>query len=73
VPLLIRCTEPETGYLRCKDAIESHLAEREKQLFDLPERICLFDLTNTYFEGQAAEMPRLNTDTAKRNARTASC
>jgi transposase len=38
----------------CKDAIESHLAEREKQLFDLPERICLFDLTNTYFEGQAA-------------------
>jgi transposase len=38
----------------CKDAIESHLAEREKQLFDLPERICLFDLTNTYFEGGAS-------------------
>ncbi len=36
-----------------KDAIESHLAAREKELFDLPERICLFDLTNTYFEGQA--------------------
>ena len=38
----------------CKDALEAHLAEREKELFDLPERICLFDLTNTYFEGQAA-------------------
>lgn len=38
----------------CKDAIEGHLARREKDLFDLPERICLFDLTNTYFEGQAA-------------------
>lgn len=38
----------------CKDALETHLAEREKELFDLPERICLFDLTNTYFEGQAA-------------------
>ena len=38
----------------CKDALESHLAEREKDLFDLPERLCLFDLTNTYFEGQAA-------------------
>ena len=37
----------------CKDALESHLADREKDLFDLPERICLFDLTNTYFEGQA--------------------
>jgi transposase len=38
----------------CKDALEGHLAEREKELFDLPERLCLFDLTNTYFEGQAA-------------------
>ena len=38
----------------CKDALESHLADREKDLFDLPERLCLFDLTNTYFEGQAA-------------------
>lgn len=38
----------------CKDSLERHLAEREKDLFDLPERICLFDLTNTYFEGQAA-------------------
>jgi len=37
----------------CKDALESHLADRERDLFDLPERICLFDLTNTYFEGQA--------------------
>ena len=38
----------------CKDALEAHLADREKDLFDLPERICLFDLTNSYFEGQAA-------------------
>jgi transposase len=40
--------------LECKEALEAHLAAREKDLFDLPERICLFDLTNTYFEGQAA-------------------
>ena len=38
----------------CKEALEAHLAARERDLFDLPERICLFDLTNTYFEGQAA-------------------
>ncbi len=44
----------------CKDALESHLAERERDLFDLPERICLFDLTNTYVEGQAAANPKAN-------------
>ena len=36
----------------CKDALESHLSTRERDLFDLPERLCLFGLTNTYFEGQ---------------------
>ncbi len=38
----------------CKDALEGHLSYRERNLFDLPERLCLFDLTNTYFEGQEA-------------------
>jgi transposase len=38
----------------CKDILETHLAKREKDLFSLPERMCFFDLTNTYFEGQAA-------------------
>lgn len=42
----------------CKDALEAHLADREKDLFDLPERICLFDLTNSYFEGNAADNPK---------------
>lgn len=44
----------------CKEALETHLAERERDLFDLPERICLFDLTNTYVEGQAAANPKAN-------------
>jgi transposase len=44
----------------CKDALEAHLAEREKELFDLPERICLFDLTNTYFEGPASANAKAN-------------
>jgi transposase len=44
----------------CKDALEEHLAAREKDLFDLPERICLFDLTNTYFEGQASVNSKAN-------------
>ncbi len=36
-----------------KDHLESHLSKRERDLFDLPEKLCLFDLTNTFFEGSA--------------------
>ena len=42
----------------CKDALETHLATQEKKLFSLSERMCFFDLTNTYFEGQAAGNPK---------------
>lgn len=35
-----------------KAAIEQHLYERERNLFGLQETITLYDLTNTYFEGQ---------------------
>jgi transposase len=35
-----------------KAAIECHLYERERSLFALQETITLYDLTNTYFEGQ---------------------
>ncbi len=38
----------------CKDSLETHLSRREKELFSLTERMCFFDLTNTYFEGQMA-------------------
>ena len=36
-----------------KGSIEKHLAKREKNLFALEEKIILYDLTNTYFEGTA--------------------
>ena len=39
--------------LKKKAAIEEHLYEREHSLFDLQETITLYDLTNTYFEGQS--------------------
>lgn len=35
-----------------KDAIEKHLSKRTNELFDLDDKIILYDLTNTYFEGQ---------------------
>jgi transposase len=37
--------------LRNKEAIESYLQGRERQLFNLDEKILLYDLTNTFFEG----------------------
>ena len=35
-----------------KGAIEQYLFDRERSLFSLQETITLYDLTNTYFEGQ---------------------
>jgi transposase len=43
---------------RRKDALEPHLARRERSLFDLSETLCLFDLTNTFLEGRAARNPK---------------
>jgi hypothetical protein len=38
-----------------KDPLEQHLSKRTNELFDLEDKIILYDLTNTYFEGR---MPR---------------
>jgi len=35
-----------------KDDLEKHLSSRTNELFDLDDKIILYDLTNTYFEGQ---------------------
>jgi transposase len=39
-------------------AIESDLVERERQLFQLDPTVYLYDLTSTYFEGQAKRNPK---------------
>jgi hypothetical protein len=41
-----------------REAIERTLAEREKTLFHLDETLYLYDLTSTYFEGEAARNPQ---------------
>jgi transposase len=41
-----------------REAIERDLAEREKTLFNLEETLYLYDLTSTYFEGQALSNPQ---------------
>ncbi len=34
------------------DALENHLSHRTNELFDIQDKIILYDLTNTYFEGR---------------------
>ena len=40
-----------------RDVIEARLFERAMDLFGLSATVTLFDLTNTYFEGEAAQQP----------------
>lgn len=35
-----------------KDSLEKHLSTKTNELFDLQDKIYLYDLTNTYFEGR---------------------
>ncbi len=41
-----------------REAIERELAEREKTLFNLDDTLYLYDLTSTYFEGEAPSNPQ---------------
>ena len=41
-----------------RERIEAELAEREKTLFNLDDTLYLYDLTSTYFEGEAANNPQ---------------
>ena len=41
-----------------REGIERELAEREKTLFNLEDSIFLYDLTSTYFEGEALANPQ---------------
>lgn len=44
--------------LRNKEAIECHLRKKERDLFGLKEKIILYDLTNTFFEGRMLGNPK---------------
>lgn len=37
---------------KLKDALENYLSHKTNELFDLEDKIILYDLTNTYFEGE---------------------
>lgn len=52
-----------------KEAIEKHLSKRTNELFDLNDKIILYDLTNTYFEGsmRTSKIARFGKSKEKRN------
>ncbi|MFN6329182.1 MAG: IS1634 family transposase [Chitinophagales bacterium] len=52
-----------------KDELEQHLSKRTNELFDLDDKIILYDLTNTYFEGrmQDSKLAKFGRSKEKRN------
>jgi transposase len=55
---LVRLYRVSDLLLRHRDAIEAALFARIRDLFALPTTVTLYDLTNTYFEGTAADIPK---------------
>jgi hypothetical protein len=54
---------------RQKEGIEKFLSSRTNELFDIQDKIILYDLTNTYFEGRkaASKIARFGKSKEKRN------
>lgn len=52
-----------------KDRLEQYLSKRTNELFDLEDKIILYDLTNTYFEGrmQTSSIAKFGRSKEKRN------
>ena len=52
-----------------KTSLEQHLSKRTNELFDLEDKIILYDLTNTYFEGrmQHSEIAKFGRSKEKRS------
>lgn len=52
-----------------KEALEQHLSVRTNELFDIQDKIILYDLTNTYFEGrkQGSKLARFGRSKEKRS------
>lgn len=66
---LLKLYDISDELLKHKSAIERHLEEEEKQLFDLDETIVLYDITNTYFEGTAKANPKAKYGASKEKRR----
>jgi len=52
-----------------KEALEKHLSVRTNELFNLQDKVIIYDLTNTYFEGskRGSELAKFGRSKEKRN------
>ena len=52
-----------------KDELEKHLSKRTNELFDLEDKIIIYDLTNTYYEGkmQGSDLAKYGRSKEKRS------
>lgn len=52
-----------------KDELEKHLSKRTNELFDLEDKIIIYDLTNTYYEGkmQSSKLAKYGRSKEKRS------
>ena len=55
---LMQMYRASDALMKHRQAIEAHLFTRAMGLFDLEPTVTLFDLTNTFFEGAAADQPK---------------
>ena len=55
---LMRLYRASDSLMRHRGVLEAHLFSAIRTLFTLEETIALYDLTNTYFEGEAAANPK---------------
>ncbi len=56
--------------LACQPLLEIHLRERERELFNLNRTIVLYDLTNSYFEGEASANSKARRSANSKEKRT---
>lgn len=56
-----------------KDRLENHLCKKTDDLFNITNRIAIFDLTNFYFEGRKVAAGKPSSAAPRRSALTASC
>jgi hypothetical protein len=57
--------------MKHREVIETRLFSTARTLFDLQETVTLYDLSNTYFEGEAKAIQRPGADVRRRSAATA--
>ena len=54
----MRLYRASDALMRHREAIEQHLFDRAMDLFTLAPTVTLYDLSNTYFEGEAEQQPK---------------